>query len=307
MEKRYGLTIKTQHYRFHLWNSLLRWTSGYIFNNHSHEVEEFPDGSVDKESTYHAGNVGEVGSMPGSGRFPGGGNSNPLQYSCLKNPMDRRAWQLQSTVKESDTLRGLHTHTHTHTYTHWSWSTSSRNWKIVDHTTLCDPEGNGNPLQYSCLENPRNEGAWWASIYGVTQSRARLKWLSCSLVPIRGCKSPSPLRGHSSGYQRMESTRNYNQATGFLFPSSSEWPILQNFVTLFSVVGPSLSVILQVGHDIWVWSSPPGISAIDSRALGSMCRAFYLLMPVWVFLASLDKASCSLDSNFDLRIRCLKL
>ena len=39
---------------------------------------------------------------------------------------------------------------------------------------------NGNPLQYSCLENPRDRGAWWASIYGVAQSRTRLKWLSSS-------------------------------------------------------------------------------------------------------------------------------
>ena len=35
----------------------------------------------------------DVGSIPGSGRSPGGGNGNPLQYSCLKNPMDRGAWQ----------------------------------------------------------------------------------------------------------------------------------------------------------------------------------------------------------------------
>ena len=36
-------------------------------------------------------------------------------------------------------------------------------------------EGNGNPLQYSCLENPRDGGAWWAAVYGVAQSRTRLK------------------------------------------------------------------------------------------------------------------------------------
>ena len=36
-------------------------------------------------------------------------------------------------------------------------------------------EGNGNPLQYSCLENPRDGGAWWAAVYGVTQSWTRLK------------------------------------------------------------------------------------------------------------------------------------
>ena len=41
-------------------------------------------------------------------------------------------------------------------------------------------EGNGNPLQCSCLENPRDEGAWWAAVYGVAQSRTRLKRLSSS-------------------------------------------------------------------------------------------------------------------------------
>ena len=44
----------------------------------------------------------------------------------------------------------------------------------------CIGEGNGNPLQCSCLENPRDEGAWWAAIYGVAQSRTRLKRLSSS-------------------------------------------------------------------------------------------------------------------------------
>ena len=39
----------------------------------------------------------------------------------------------------------------------------------------CTGEGNGNPLQCSCLENPRDGGAWWAAVYGVAQSRTRLK------------------------------------------------------------------------------------------------------------------------------------
>ena len=41
-------------------------------------------------------------------------------------------------------------------------------------------EGNGNPLQYSCLENPVDRGAWWAAVYGVAQSWAQLKQLSSS-------------------------------------------------------------------------------------------------------------------------------
>ena len=44
-------------------------------------------------------------------------------------------------------------------------------------------EGNGTPLQCSCLENPRDTGAWWAAIYGVAQSRTRLKRLSSSSRP----------------------------------------------------------------------------------------------------------------------------
>ena len=42
----------------------------------------------------------------------------------------------------------------------------------------CIGEGNGTPPQCSCLENPRDGGAWWAAVYGVAQSRTRLKWLS---------------------------------------------------------------------------------------------------------------------------------
>ena len=52
----------------------------------------FPDGSDGKESTYNA-NAGGLGWIPGLGRSPGGGNGNPLKYSCLKNSMDRGTWQ----------------------------------------------------------------------------------------------------------------------------------------------------------------------------------------------------------------------
>ena len=46
----------------------------------------------------------------------------------------------------------------------------------------CIGEGNGIPLQYSCLENPRDRGAWWAAVYGVTQSRTWLKRLRSSIL-----------------------------------------------------------------------------------------------------------------------------
>ena len=47
-------------------------------------------------------------------------------------------------------------------------------------TELKDGEGNGTPLQYSCLENPMDGGAWWAAVYGVAQSWTQLKRLSSS-------------------------------------------------------------------------------------------------------------------------------
>ena len=59
---------------------------------------------------------------------------------------------------ELDTTEGLHFH----------------------FSVSCIGEGNGNPLQCSCLENPRDGGAWWATIYGVAQSRTRLKRLNSS-------------------------------------------------------------------------------------------------------------------------------
>ena len=53
------------------------------------------------------------------------------------------------------------------------------NW-VTSLSLSCIGEGNGNPLQCSCLENPREGGAWWAAVYGVAQSQTRLKRLSSS-------------------------------------------------------------------------------------------------------------------------------
>ena len=65
-------------------------------------INSFPGGSDGKES---ACSVGDPGSIPGSGRSPGEGNDNPLQYSCLENPMDGGAWWATAQVgpKGSDT------------------------------------------------------------------------------------------------------------------------------------------------------------------------------------------------------------
>ena len=72
-----------------------------------------PGGSDGKESAY---NAGDPGSIPRLGRFPGEGNGNPLQYSCLENPMERGAWRatVHGVTKSQTQLKQLsaqHTHT----------------------------------------------------------------------------------------------------------------------------------------------------------------------------------------------------
>ena len=67
----------------------------------------------------------------------------------------------------------------------------------------CIGEGNGNPLRCSCLESPRDGGAWWAAVYGVAQSRTRLKWLSSLAAPsLRQCSSDQQHKYH------LENVRN---------------------------------------------------------------------------------------------------
>ena len=65
------------------------------------------DGSDSEASVY---NAGDQGSIPGSGRSPGEGNGNPLQYYCLENLMDRGAWYSPWGCKESDLTEKLHGH-----------------------------------------------------------------------------------------------------------------------------------------------------------------------------------------------------
>ena len=66
-------------------------------------------------------------------------------------------------------------------------------WLHFPFSLSCIGEGNGNPLQCSCLENPRDGGAWWAAVYGVTQSRTRLKQLSSSCSSRVGSEIPNHL------------------------------------------------------------------------------------------------------------------
>ena len=74
----------------------------------------FPGGSTGKESSCNAGDTGDMGVIPGSGRPLGGGNGNPFQYSCLEDSMDRGAWGTTAhrVAKSRTRPRYLGTHTH---------------------------------------------------------------------------------------------------------------------------------------------------------------------------------------------------
>ena len=94
---------------------------GNLYNILSHSLLQphirkgFPGGLAGKESSWNVGDARNVALIPGSGRSPGGGNSNPLQYSCLENSMDRGAWwaTVHGIVKSRTWLS---THACMHTY-----------------------------------------------------------------------------------------------------------------------------------------------------------------------------------------------
>ena len=76
----------------------------------------------------------------------------------------------------------------------WGRKESDTTERLDFHFSLsCIGEGNGHALQCSCLENPRDGGAWWAAVYGVTQSRTRLKRLSSSSSSSSSTLSFSPM------------------------------------------------------------------------------------------------------------------
>ena len=123
----------------------------------------------------------------------------------------------------------------------WGRKESDTTERLHFHFSLsCIGEGNGNPLQCSCLENPRDGRAWWASIYGVAQSRTRLKQLSSS--------------SSSSGSDGKESACSAGDSG--LIPESRRTPGEKNGYPLqYSCLGNSMvrgawwSTVHEVGHD----------------------------------------------------------
>ena len=131
---------------------------------------------------------------------------------------------------------------------------------------LCIGEGNGNPLQCSCLENPRYRGAWWASIYGVTQSRTRLKWLSINQRWISYC--------HFS--QETQKPWRQNIHNSLMVHAPLAW-------WLFILVGPATLVMPFSPHPVF------------------LAPTFTLKCPIWVTNYIVDlwtsptKKNCAID------------
>ena len=133
-------------------------------------LKGFPGGSDGKASAH---NIGDLGSIPRSGRSPREGNGNPLQYSCLENSMDGGAWWATvNGVAKSRTL--LSDFTFFVAPEGFPDGATVKNLPADTGDTSLIPglgrspgKGSGNPLQYSCLENPMDRGGWQATVHGV--------------------------------------------------------------------------------------------------------------------------------------------
>ena len=89
----------------------------------------------------------------------------------------------------------------------WGHEESDKTERLHFHfSLLCIGEGNGNPLQCSCLENPRDAGAWRAAVYGIAQSRTRLKQRSSSSHPIDITCSQDQFWGKTETHDFMNSS-----------------------------------------------------------------------------------------------------
>ena len=125
----------------------------------------------------NAGDIRDVGLIPGLGRSPRGGRGNPLQYSCLENPRDGGAWwaAIYGVTQSWTRLKRLSSSSSSKDKSFPGGSDSKEsacnagNLGSIPRLGRSPGEGNGNPVQYSSLENPMNRRAWWATVYGITK------------------------------------------------------------------------------------------------------------------------------------------
>ena len=141
----------------------------------------FPGGSEVRES---ACNMGDLGLIPGKGRSPGECNGNPLQYSCLENPMDGGVWwsTVHGVAKETDTTERLHFHIHTLGLPWWLSGQEStcqcRRHRFNSWVRKLPWRRKWQPTSVFLPGKPMDRGAWWATIHRVAQSQTQLKRLS---------------------------------------------------------------------------------------------------------------------------------
>ena len=160
------LSVRSQH----LWEPLIQ-----MIYTHTPNWRVSQLALVVKNPPANVVDIRDAGSIPGSGRSPGGGHGTPLQYSCLENPMGKGAWQ--------GTVHGI---------------TKRRAWLkqpggkesacnagdlgLIPGSGRSPAEGSSNSLQYSCLENPMDRGAWWTTVHGVTKELDRTYWLNSNHI-----------------------------------------------------------------------------------------------------------------------------
>ena len=143
----------------------------------------------------------------------------------------------------------------------------------------CLGEENGNPLQCSCLENLRDRGAWWAAVYGVAQSRKRLKWLSSSSRPPCPSLSPKVCSNLCPLSRWCYLTISSSAALFFClqsFPPLGSFPMSQLFESGGQSFGVSASV-LPMNMQGWF---PLGLTALISLLYKELSR-FLSSTTVW--------------------------
>ena len=105
-----------------------------LFNKYCWVIGASQEDLVVENLAFSSGDIRNVGSVPGSGRYSGGGNGNPLQYLCLENSMDRGAWwaTIPGVTKSRTLLKQLSSHAHTLSHCLWTHTNSNTNLNWVN-------------------------------------------------------------------------------------------------------------------------------------------------------------------------------
>ena len=203
---------------------------------------------------HSAGGAEDVGSIPGSGRSPGGGNGNPLQYSCLENPMDRGAWwatQPIGTRIESDTTEWLiiHAHTYIHTYTHMCTNTYVSTYTRAHAHTYTRAHAHRSPCadiatggRQPCEDTGRDwrDAATSQGVQAATRSRKR----PGTILPWRIKRKKRPTNTLTWGVQLSGLWENR-----FLLKSLGLWYCVM--ATLRNLMQKMLWVRWQVSYSVY--------------------------------------------------------